>query len=224
MNGPRAAFIHGRRRIATQGAFAMERNRIAAALALCIAAGALLPAVAAAEETKVLHKCVDAKGTTSIQAAPCAKGSTEVWARPAHTEPKPTAADVAAARAREAQSRQEVVRQSEELQRRLTPTPTPTPGSHLANTPTEGTHLANSPTEVTHLANSRNPREGSQLGPVAQEEAPHPNANAINNCQAAQSFSTAVREKSWIGLTDDQMKRIFGWVAEQCRVQTAVDD
>ena len=194
----------------------MERNRIHAALALCLAAGALLPSVAAAEETKVLHKCVDAKGITSIQAAPCAKGSKEVWARPAQAVPEPTEADVAAARAREAQARQEVNRQAEELNRRVAPTTTPTPpqGSHLAGTPTEG----------THLANTNNPREGSQLAPVTADEAPQPNASAINSCQAAQAFSTSVREKSWIGLTDEQMRRIFGWVAEQCRVQTAVDD
>ena len=194
----------------------MERNRIFVARALCIGAGALLPSAAAAADTKVLHKCVDAKGITSIQAAPCAKGSKEVWARATEPAVKPTEADVAAARARETQSRAEVTRQADELQRRLAPTttPTPPPGSHLAGTPTEG----------THLANTNNPREGSQLAPVTPEEPPQPNASAINNCQAAQAFSTAVREKSWIGLTEDQTRRIFGWVAEQCRVQTKVDD
>jgi len=220
-------FIWARRRIATKEAFAMERNRIWAALALCVAAGALSPSFAAAEETKVLHKCVDAKGLTSIQANPCAKGSKEVWARPAQTEAKPTDADLAAARAREARNQEEVVRQSAELQRRLapntTPTPAPTPGSHLANTPTEGTHLANTPTEGTHLANT--PSEGSQMTPVQLEDesSPNPQATAISNCQAAQAFASAVREKSWLGLTDDQLKRVYGFVQDQCRVQTAAD-
>ena len=31
----------------------------------------------------------------------------------------------------------------------------------------------------------------------------------------------AVREKTWIGMTDDQMKRVYSWVADQCRVSTA---
>ena len=56
----------------------MERKEVGVALALCIAGGALLlPGRAAAEETKVLYKCVDAKNVSSIQAKPCPKGTTE---------------------------------------------------------------------------------------------------------------------------------------------------
>ena len=185
----------------------MERNTIQATLALALAACALaLPAAAAAEETKVLHKCVDAKNVTSIQANPCPKGSTEVWKRDAQTEPKQTPADIAAAREREARNQAEVAQQSAELERRLqapvapAPPPSPTPGSHLAG--------------------ATNPPEGSQLAPVAVEEPPMPQAVTIDNCQAAQAFASAVREKSWLGLTDDQLKRVYGWVADQCRVQT----
>jgi len=187
----------------------MECNRIWAALALCIATGALLPSFAAAEETKVLHKCVDAKGVTSIQANACAKGSTEVWVRPAQTEAKPTEADLAAAREREARNQAEVLRQSAELQQRVAP-PTPPPGSHQAGTPTEGTHLANTPSEGSQMTPA-NLNEGSAPAPVP----------AISNCQVAQNFVAEVREKTWIGITDEQMKRIYGWVQDQCRVQTA---
>jgi hypothetical protein len=222
MNGARAAFSRSRRRNDQQEALAMERNRICAALALCLAAGALLPSFAAAEETKVLHKCVDAKGVTSIQANPCAKGTTEVWARAAQTEAKPTEADVAAARAREARNQAEVVRQSAELQQRLAP-PTPPQGSHLAGTPGEGSQLARTPTEGTHLANT--PSEGSQLTPASLDNPspPSPLGGGISNCQLAQNFAASVREKTWIGITDDQMKRIYGWVQDQCRVQTSTD-
>jgi len=185
----------------------MESNRIGMALVLCLAGGAfVLPSTAAAEQTEVLHKCVDAKGVTSIQAKPCAKGTTEVWARPAQTEPKPTAADLAAAREREARAQKEVLAQSEELQRRLQPQVAPAPPA----TPVPG----------SHLAGATNPPEGSQLAPLRVEEPPMPQAVTINNCQAAQAFAGAVREKSWIGLTDDQMKRIYGWVSDQCRVST----
>jgi hypothetical protein len=210
MNGTRAAFIC-RRRHRPKGGFAMERNRIGMALALCLAGGALvLPSTAAAEPTEVLHKCVDAKGVTSIQAKPCAKGTTEVWARQAQTEPKPSAAEVAAARDREARAQKEVIMQSQELQRRLqsqvapAPPVTPTPGSHLAG--------------------ATNPREGSQLAPAAVEEPPMPQAVTVDNCQAAQNFASAVREKTWIGLTDDQLKRVYGWVADQCRVRTQASE
>jgi hypothetical protein len=189
----------------------MERNTIRAALALALSACALaLPAAASAEETKVLHKCVDAKGVTSIQANPCAKGTTEVWKRDAQTEPKQTPAEMAAAREREARAQAEVVQQSQELQRKLQPVVAPAP----PETPVPG----------SHLAGATNPPEGSQLAPAKVEEPPMPQAVTVDNCQAAQAFATAVREKSWIGLTDDQMKRIFGWVADQCRVRTQTND
>jgi hypothetical protein len=206
MNGTRAAFICRRRHRPT-GGFAMERNRIAMALALCLAGGALvLPSTAAAQKTEVLHKCVDAKGVSSIQAKPCAKGTTETWTRPAQTEPSPSAADVAAAREREARAQREVVVQSEALQRNLQPQVAPAPPA--------------SPTPGSHLAGATNPVEGSQLAPVAVEEPPMPQSVSVNGCQAAQGFAAAVREKTWIGLTDDQTKRIYGWVADQCRVST----
>lgn len=56
-----------------------------------------LPLPAAAEK---LYKCVDATGIPSIQMAPCAKGSTQVWARESVPEPPPTPEQVAAAQAR----------------------------------------------------------------------------------------------------------------------------
>ena len=197
----------------------MERKDIGIGLALCIAGCALLlPGRAAAEETKVLHKCVDAKGVSSIQAAPCAKGTTEVWARDAQTEPKQTAADAAAAREREARNRAAVVEQSAELQRRLAP-PATTPVVPVAPAP-------QAPPQGSHLAGATNPVEGSQLAPLPVQEPPQTQLpmTGVNNCQAAQAFATSVREKQWIGLDDDQMRRIFGWVAEQCRVQTKIDD
>ena len=185
----------------------MECNRIGMALVLCLAGGALaLPSTAAAQKTEVLHKCVDAKGVTSIQAKPCAKGTTEVWARQAQTEPKPTAADLAAAREREARAQKEVIVQTEQLQRRLQPEVAPAPPEN--------------PTPGSHLAGATNPREGSQMAPAPVQEPPMPQAVTVDNCQVAQNFATAVREKTWIGLTDDQLKRVYGWVSDQCRVRT----
>ena len=187
----------------------MDRKDVGFGLALCLAGCALaLPGRAAAEETKVLHKCVDAKGVTSIQAAACPKGSTEVWTRDAQTEPKQTAAEAAAAREREARNRQQVVAESAELQRRLAPQVAPAP----PQTPPEG----------SHLAGATNPPEGSHRAPVAVEAPSVP--QQATSCQAAQAFSTSIREKSWIGLNDDQMRRILAWVGEQCRVQPSLDD
>jgi hypothetical protein len=210
MNEARAAFIRGRRLDNHQGEADMERKEIGIGLALCIAGCALLlPGRAAAEETKVLHKCVDAKGITSIQANPCAKGSTEVWVRDAQTEPKQTQAEIDAARARDLRNQAAVREQSAELQQRLQPQVAPAPSA---------------PRPGSHLAGATNPPEGSQLAPLPVEEPPMPQALSVNNCQAAQNFATAVREKTWIGLTDDQLKRIYGWVSDQCRVQTQTNN
>lgn len=60
--------------------------------------------------------------------------------------------------------------------------------------------------------------------PAVVEVSSAPSPIAIDPCQVAQAFANSVREKSWIGLTDDQNRRIYGWVAEQCKVKTAIDD
>jgi len=187
----------------------MKGITIESVLALCVPGAALaLPLQAAAAETNMLYKCIDAKGVTSIQSKPCPKGSTEAWARAAEAVRAPSQAEIAAQQAREARNQQQVQVLSEEVQRRVqqqTPPPRtePPPGSHLAG--------------------ATNPREGSQLAPVQPpetEDVPLPSAVAVDNCQAAQAFAASVREKTWIGLTDEQTRRIFGWVAEQCKVQT----
>ncbi len=47
---------------------------------------------------------------------------------------------------------------------------------------------------------------------------------AIDPCQEAQAFAISVREKSWLGLTDDQTRRLYTWVAEQCKVGAEIGD
>jgi hypothetical protein len=205
MNGTRAAFICRRRHHPT-GGFAMERNKIGMALVLCLAGGASCCPPLPPRSDRGAAQVRRRQGRTSIQAKPCAKGTTEVWARPAQTEPKPSAADLAAAREREARAQKEVIVQSEELQRRLQPQVAPAPPER--------------PVPGSHLAGATNPPEGSQMAPLPVEEPQMPQAVTVDNCQAAQAFAGSVREKTWIGLTDDQLKRIFGWVSDQCRVRT----
>jgi len=174
----------------------MKRTTLHSALFL-LAAGALaLPSAAAAEETKMLYKCVNAKGVSAIQSKPCPSGSTEEWKRAAEAEPRQSAQDVAAAQAREARNQQQVRELSAEVTKKVREQETPTVIGPTPATP--------SPT------------------PVA--ERPLAPAVSYDNCQAAQAFATAVQEKTWIGLTDDQTRRIFGWVADQCRVTTKPED
>lgn len=188
----------------------MKRTTMQAGLALAIAGCALaLPLAATAEETKTLYKCVDAKGVVSIQAKACPAGSTQAWRRAAQTEPKQTADEAAVAREREARNQQKVVALTQEVQRGLAaqaPAPaTPLPGSHLAG--------------------ATNPPEGSHMAPTSTtEQPPDPTSLRIDGCQQAQSFASAVREKTWLGLDDDQTRRLFAWVADQCRVNTKPED
>ena len=54
--------------------------------------------------------------------------------------------------------------------------------------------------------------------PAAPAAAPALAASApVDACQDAQTFAAAVRDKPWLGLTDEQLKRLFGWLGEQCK-------
>lgn len=185
----------------------MKPNTMQAGLALLLAGCAFALPAAAADETKVLYKCVDAKGVVSITGRKCAAGSVEAWHRDAQTEPKRTPEQLEAARAQEARDQQKVAELSQEVQRRVAE-------SRLPDPPPPG------PVPGSHLAGATNPPEGSQLAPKQVPDAPDPTQLRPDNCQAAQNFGTAVREKTWLGLTDDQTRRLFAWVADQCRVNT----
>jgi hypothetical protein len=174
----------------------MKRTTLNSALFLLAAGAFALPSAAAAEETKMLYKCVNAKGGSAIQSKPCPAGSSEAWKRAAEAEPKPTAQDVAAAQARDARNQQQVRELSAEVARKMAAQDTPTVVGPTPASP--------SPSPVS-------------------ERPPAPAVN-YDNCQAAQAFATAVQEKTWIGLTDDQTRRIYGWVADQCKVVTKPED
>lgn len=80
--------------------------------------------------------------------------------------------------------------------------------------------------ELSEVVDKKLKESTSQVRPTpeAADISAAPSPIAIDPCQVAQAFANSVREKSWIGLTDDQNRRIYGWVAEQCKVKTAIDD
>lgn len=80
--------------------------------------------------------------------------------------------------------------------------------------------------ELSEVVDKKLKESTSQARPTtdAGEVSAVPAPIAIDPCQVAQAFANSVREKSWIGLTDDQNRRIYGWVAEQCKVKTAIND
>jgi len=54
--------------------------------------------------------------------------------------------------------------------------------------------------------------------PVEEEKPKTAEAKPLTACESAMEFSASVRDKQWLALTDDQMQRIYRWVAEQCKV------
>ena len=179
----------------------MKRTTLHSSLSLLLAGAAFaLPMSAGAEETKMLYKCVNAKGVAAIQSKPCPAGSTEAWKRASETEPKPTAQQVAAAQQRDARNQQQVRELSEEVNRKLAAQQPP-------------------PTVIVPAATT-----AAVVAPTPTDERPLAPVVSYDSCQHAQAFATSVQEKTWIGLTDDQTRRIYGWVADQCRVTTKPDD
>jgi hypothetical protein len=143
----------------------------------------LLAAPAAAADKSELFKCVDAAGVTSIQSAPCAKGSTQVWRRDAAPEAPPTPEQAAQAQARRERDERTVRELSQEVERKLKPTP---------------------PVE------ERAPEAAAAKAGDAPADAP-------DRCAQAQEFAAQVREKEWLSLSEDQVRRLYGWVATQCQ-------
>lgn len=144
----------------------------------------LAAAPAAAADKAELFKCVDGAGVTSIQSAPCAKGSTQVWRRDATPEPAPTPEQAAQAQARRERDQRAVRELSEEVERKLKP-PAPKPP----------------------------PREDAPVADAATPDAP-------DRCEQAQEFAAQLREKSWLDLSDDQVRRLYAWVGTQCQPVT----
>ncbi len=55
--------------------------------------------------------------------------------------------------------------------------------------------------------------------PVSQASEPAP----ADACQSAQDFAGQLRDKAWLGLTEDQIRRLYGWVSDQCKLPEADD-
>jgi hypothetical protein len=178
----------GRAVVATRAeAVPVKRRRRVDALLLALLLVVPLPAAA-----DMLYKCVDPAGITSIQMAPCVKGTKQVWARDTAPEPPPTPEQVAAAQARaEAQERERVEaearwREAEEARR-----------------------LAAEAAKAAKAAKAENAGDSTTVDPAKPPTAPDP-------CDEAKAFAAQVRGKPWLGLDPGQMQRLAGWVAQQC--------
>jgi hypothetical protein len=168
-------------------------RRAAGVLLLC--AGVLLAPGASAAKNATLYKCVDAAGVTSIQSNPCPAGSTQAWRRDAPTEPAPTPEQTAQADAKRMRDQQAVRELSEIVDKKLQV------ASGVA-----AAAAAAPPALVPMPA-------GTEATPSASSE-----AAAVEACQKAQAFAASVREQAWLALSEEQVRRVYGWVAEQCKL------
>jgi hypothetical protein len=147
---------------------------------------------AAANKNNALYKCVDGAGVTSIQSYPCPAGSTQAWRRDAPSEPAMTPEQAAQADAKRIRDQQTVRELSAIVDKKLQVAS----GAAPAPTPEPAPVLA-------------------EVDPQAARE-----AASVDACQGAQAFAASVREKSWLGLSEEQVRRVYGWVAEQCKLPT----
>jgi hypothetical protein len=194
MRGPRATIVL---RFHPETSRMPARRSLPFATFLAVACTiAAAPPARAAGAPAMLYKCVAAGGVTSIQSNPCPAGATTAWKRDAVREAPPTPEQAAQAEARRLRNQRDVRELSEQVERRIK-----AQDAALAE-------AAPAPAE-----------------PAPEVTAPPPAPAAVSPelqaCQDAQAFASNVREKEWLGLTDDQVRRLFQWVAQQCKVPTA---
>ncbi len=163
------------------------------ALALAMCAALLWTPAAVAASKNLLYKCVDAAGVVSIQSVACPAGSTQVWKRDATPEPALTPEQKAQLEAKNLRDEQNVREQLEIVDRKTRPVAPPV-------------------AEATAPAPAPAPGDAA---PAAGE--PPKEAAESDACVAAQTFAGSIRDKAWLGLTEDQVRRLYSWVAEQCK-------
>lgn len=156
---------------------------------------ALAVAPLALAQGNLLYKCVDSAGKVSIQSNACPPGSTQAWRRPATPEPALTPAGKAAAQAKLERDQQRVRELQDVVDKKFREATSPS----MAAPPT-----------AADAAAAAVPAGSS---PIANDP-----------CQVAQAFANSVREKTWFEMSDDQTRRMFAWVQEQCKVKPAIDD
>lgn len=76
--------------------------------------------------------------------------------------------------------------------------------------------------ELSEIVERRSRPQPAQ--PVEEEKPKVAEAKPLTACESAMEFSSSVRDKQWLALTDDQMQRIYRWVAEQCKVTPGTSD
>ena len=76
--------------------------------------------------------------------------------------------------------------------------------------------------EVERKLKPEPPKKPAPAAAAPEERAPAA-ADAPDRCAQAQEFAAQVREKTWLGLGEDQVRRLYAWVASQCQPVKPVD-
>lgn len=105
--------------------------------------------------------------------------------------------------------------------RSATPEPKPTPDQAAQ---VEAKRLRDMQTvrELSEIVERRSRPQPPELS--AGEKPAATEAKPLTACESAMEFSASVRDKQWLALSDDQMQRIYRWVAEQCKVTTGANE
>lgn len=112
----------------------------------------------------------------------------------------------------------------EEWRRDATPEPPPTP-EQLAQAEAKLLRDQQTVRELSEIVDKKlqpqaptpEPAPPAVTAAVAAEQA------SVDACQSAQAFAGEVREKAWLGLTGEQTRRLYTWVAEQCKTPPKAD-
>ena len=67
------------------------------------------------------------------------------------------------------------------------------------------------------------PAPAPAAAPAAADTAEAPPAAAADRCGVAQEFGAQLREKTWLALSDDQVQRLYAWVARECQPDASAD-
>jgi hypothetical protein len=171
---------------------------------------ALATQASAAGGTPMLYKCVSAKGVTSIQSSACPAGTTTAWKRAAPPEPPASPAASAQAEAKRLHDQQTVRELSSQMERQRARDLAARQAAAVPRDEDDDTTLDLPAAPVVPAA-----------PPPADAEAPAVADPDLKACNDAQAFANAAREKEWLGLSEDQIRRLYGWVAQQCKIPGA---
>jgi hypothetical protein len=61
------------------------------------------------------------------------------------------------------------------------------------------------------------PKPEPAPGAAAEKKADAETPAAPDRCAQAQDFAAQLRDKQWLALSEDQVRRLYAWVSEQCK-------